>query len=242
MGQRQARGRFAYDMGFALEPVLPISDLPQKIRSLKSNHILIGFNPSGLLASGGYNAKNMFGLKADYWLSVDATLSTLFHESKCHVLLVPHVFGPETNGESDVVACKKIYDRYHAQYADRLHYFPEYLDHHETKFLIGQCDFFLGSRMHACIAALSQCVPAVGLAYSRKFIGVMELVGDGAFVIDLRHADVATIAAKVNHAWQKRLTMQSALLDQIPKLKLSVLNLCSRTEILSIFSPIYFDE
>jgi len=34
----------------------------------------------------------------------------------------------------------------------------------ETKFLIGHCDFFVGARMHACIAAVSQYVPAVTLA------------------------------------------------------------------------------
>ena len=45
------------------------------------------------------------------------------------------------------------------------------------KYLIGQCDFFVGSRMHSCIAAVSQCVPAVSIAYSDKFIGVMATLG-----------------------------------------------------------------
>ena len=45
------------------------------------------------------------------------------------------------------------------------------------KAVIGQCDFFIGSRMHACIAALSQGVPCVGVAYSMKFAGVFDTVG-----------------------------------------------------------------
>ena len=38
--------------------------------------------------------------------------------------------------------------------------------------------------MHACIAALSQTVPAVAIAYSRKFLGVMETIGVEDIVVD----------------------------------------------------------
>jgi len=50
-------------------------------------------------------------------------------------------------------------------------------DQSEVKEIIGSCENFMGSRMHACIAALSQNIPTIGLAYSRKFIGVFESVG-----------------------------------------------------------------
>jgi polysaccharide pyruvyl transferase WcaK-like protein len=59
-------------------------------------------------------------------------------------------------------------------------------DQHEIKGVIGLCDFFIGSRMHACIAALSQGIPTVGVAYSRKFEGVFETVGASDWVIDGR--------------------------------------------------------
>ena len=62
---------------------------------------------------------------------------------------------------------------------------PKY-DPHELKAIIGLCDFFVGSRMHACIAALSQGIPCVGIAYSRKFEGVFSSVGVGDWVIDGR--------------------------------------------------------
>ena len=225
LGPRGREARFAYDMGFALEPVSPTAEVSEQLIRIKAKGALVGFNASGLLTTGGYNGNNMFGLKVDYWQLIDTVLSRLLAEPTCQVLLVPHVFGPESNSESDVAACKLILARYGERYAGRLHYFPAYFDHHETKYLIGQCDFFLGSRMHACIGALSQCVPAVGLAYSRKFAGVMELVGEGAAVIDLRTAEITAIAAAVDHAWCRRDVMRANLQQQMPELRRSVLGI-----------------
>jgi polysaccharide pyruvyl transferase WcaK-like protein len=39
---------------------------------------------------------------------------------------------------------------------------------------IQSCRFFIGSRMHACIFALSSCVPCIGIAYQPKFFGLFE--------------------------------------------------------------------
>ena len=236
IGPNRNKTRFAYDMGFALEPTKPSGNISESIADLKSKGVLVGFNPSGLLAIGGYSGKNMFGLKTDYWQLTDRILTRLLSEPDCHVILVPHVFGSEENPESDVNACKEVMSRYGTKNPGRIHYFPGYLDHHETKYLIGQCSLFLGSRMHACIGALSQCVPAVGLAYSRKFAGVMELVGDGARVIDLRTADAVETEKLVGEAWDKRDSMQAALQTKIPALRRSILELCQQPEVRALIA------
>lgn len=234
LGGPAPHARFAFDMGFALEPLPPATDIQEQVRGLKARGPLIGFNPSGLLVAGGYTKNNMFGLKTDYAQLVECVLASLLSEPNTQVLLVPHVFGPEENAESDVSACKKLLAKYGGTYPDRLHYLPRYFDHHETKYIIGQCEFFLGSRMHACIGALSQCVPAIGLAYSRKFAGVMELVGDGAVVIDLRSAELEEASRAVQLAWSKRQPMRQSLLECMPALRRSVLGLCEQPEIQSL--------
>ncbi len=236
LGPRGRAARFAYDMGFALEPTSPTNTYVEQLVNLKAKGPLIGFNVSGLLAIGGYNGKNMFGLKSDYWQLIDTVLTRLLNDPANHILLIPHVFGPETNTESDVNACQQIMAKFGKRYPDRLHYFRGNFDHHETKYIIGQCDFFLGSRMHACIGALSQCVPAVGLAYSRKFAGVMELVGKGACVIDLRTLDIAEIANALDQAWSQHKEMRTDLLAKMPSLRSSVLELCVQPEIHSLLS------
>ena len=51
------------------------------------------------------------------------------------------------------------------------------LDASEVKWCISKLDWFVGSRMHATIAALSSGVPCAAIAYSRKFRGVFATLG-----------------------------------------------------------------
>jgi polysaccharide pyruvyl transferase WcaK-like protein len=63
-------------------------------------------------------------------------------------------------------------------------------DQFAIKGIIGLCDFLIGSRMHACIAALSQGIPTVGVAYSKKFKGVFDSIEMGHMVSDARSVDM----------------------------------------------------
>lgn len=225
LGRQNPRTRFAFDMGFALEPLPPAKEVQGRLCALKEAGSLVGFNVSGLLYMGGYNRNNMFGLKRDYPALVRAILDFLIGKQGCEILLVPHVFGDGENSESDVPACKQIMAELGEKYKGRLHYLEGNFDQHEIKYVIGQCDFFLGSRMHACIAAMSQCVPAVGLAYSRKFAGVLDSVGGGSRVVDLRELDEAQVLAAVRQALQDKSRLRQELEERMPKIKESVLNL-----------------
>ncbi len=230
LGRNDPRARFAYDMGFALEPLPPAQEVQDRLRELKQKGSLVGFNVSGLLHMGGYKRNNMFGLKSDYPSLVRAILDFLITKQGCQVLLVPHVFGDKEDSESDIPACKRIMSELGEKYKGRLYYLEGNFDQHEIKYGIGQCDFFLGSRMHACIAALSQCVPAVGLAYSRKFAGVLDSVGGGSRVVDLREMDESQVLVAIGQALQDKSILRQELKERMPKIKESVLNLFASEE------------
>ena len=95
----------------------------------------------------------------------------------------------------------------------------------EIKYLIGQCDFFVGSRMHACIAAISQLVPAVCIAYSDKFAGVMETIGIESMVADARRLSASEILQMVEESFEHRAITRQILKRKIPEVKSAVLNL-----------------
>jgi polysaccharide pyruvyl transferase WcaK-like protein len=230
LGRRDARVRFACDMGFALEPLPPSTDVQERLRVLKPKGNLVGFNVSGLLYMGGYNRNNMFGLKTDYPSLLRAILDVLIAKQGCQVLLIPHVFGDDENSESDVPVCRRLMAELVEKYKGHLHYLEGNFDQHEIKYVIGQCDFFLGSRMHACIAALSQCVPAVGLAYSRKFAGVLDSVGGGSRVVDLRESDEPQVLAAIGQALENKSVLRRELEERMPSIKESVLNLFANDE------------
>jgi polysaccharide pyruvyl transferase WcaK-like protein len=58
--------------------------------------------------------------------------------------------------------------------------------------------------MHSCIAALSQGVPCVGVAYSMKFRGVFESVGMEDWVVDARELDADQAVARVMELYRTR--------------------------------------
>ena len=96
-------------------------------------------------------------------------------------------------------------------------------DQNETKYLIGLCDFFLGARMHATIAALSQGMPAVGMAYSRKFRGVFETAGVGDCVLDLRKLSNDHVLDGIKGIYQRRRIVEAYAGKKGSKIKRSTL-------------------
>lgn len=178
---------FCPDVAFTLLPIPPKkTEIYPPLPDLNKKTI-IGFNINGLMYNGGYTGRNMFGLNMDYREFVDKMLVSLLAMKNTHILLVPHNFGPAGNINSDPDACYKALDNVaDKNEAKRVHMFMRQYDQSEIKNIISVCKFFIGSRMHSCIAALSQGIPTAGVAYSKKFKGVFDSVGAGQGVIDAR--------------------------------------------------------
>jgi polysaccharide pyruvyl transferase WcaK-like protein len=217
---------FAYDMGFALEPHTPSPAAVTLLSQLKRGGSLVGLNVSGLLYVGGYTGNNMFGLKADYRKLLSLVVEHFAGDSGCNVLLIPHVFGDSR--ESDSSAVEQFRCDLPANLKSRVHLLEGRFDHHQIKHIIGQCDFFLGSRMHACIAAISQCVPSVALAYSKKFLGVMRSIDMESIVADLSQNDEAEVIDRLTNAYLSRARVREQLETTMPVVKRKVLTLFSK--------------
>lgn len=143
----------------------------------------IGVNPSGLLWHGGYSKNNQFGLKEDYRDVLRGVLRHLLAQPGVQVELIGHdVRGPSAgNSFEDYHVCKLLQREFPACRVGPFFYGPV-----EAKSHISGLDVFIGSRMHACIAAYSAGVPTFPLGYSRKFAGLFaEKLGYG------RGADLA---------------------------------------------------
>lgn len=140
-------------------------------------------------------------------------------------MLVPHVMGEGPDCESDINACRNIYDNLRKELHDSVWLVDGGYNQHEIKAIISHCNFFIGSRMHACIAALSHCIPSIGLAYSKKFGGVFESVGMLQLVIDLRQSEISAILDKIKKAYEQRFQDANKLKHTIPKVRSAVLEL-----------------
>jgi polysaccharide pyruvyl transferase WcaK-like protein len=185
------------DVAFALQAdIIKMVELDgQEPAPLPENSI--GLNVNGLLFNGGYTGKNMFGLNLDYRRFVTELASALLALHSGPLLLVPHTYAPAGNIESDNDACHHLKESLPLELRSRVKVVTGEYDAHKLKGIIGQCRFFVGSRMHSCIAALSQGVPCVGVAYSMKFRGVFESVGVADWVVDGRSVNSAQAVSDV---------------------------------------------
>ncbi|MBI5644302.1 MAG: polysaccharide pyruvyl transferase family protein [Deltaproteobacteria bacterium] len=224
---RSDKVRFGYDVGFILEPIKPER---LSIEGGITAGSTVGLNISGLLYIGGYTRNNMFGLKTDYRKLTADIIDFLINKKGASVVLIPHVFGGPTHLESDVNASLDVYRELKDRYNGKLSLVKGEYDQNEIKYIIGLCDFFIGSRMHACIAALSQNIPSVSIAYSKKFLGVMESIGVEDCVADPLRMGKDGILNVIDRVYEGRASIRERLKSNISEAKKSALSLLDGVE------------
>jgi len=206
---------FCPDVAFALDSIIPekINIIPPINKPHDAT--LVGFNINGLLYNGGYTQNNMFDLRYDYKLFTHKLAVSLLKKTNAHLLLVPHTFAPAGNVESDNAACREIYEFLQKSFTGRVHFVAGIHDQFNIKGIIGFCDFFIGSRMHSCIAALSQGIPTVGVAYSRKFKGIFDSIDVGNMVSDARFASMEETIDFILNQFNNKQSIQTDLRNKV---------------------------
>lgn len=170
--------------------------------------VRVGINVSGLLMGGGYSGKNEFGLTMDY-PGLVRDLITYFqsHPDGCEVHLVPHVIVREgrMTGEDDYSACTALAGAFPGTVLA-----PAFASPSEAKTYIAGLDFFMGARMHACIAAFSSGVPVMPMAYSRKFEGLFGSLGY-ARTVDCTTESADVIREKIIAGYENRTALKDEM-------------------------------
>lgn len=204
--RKEADVHLTPDVAFTLPTAISeYIDISPPLKPFSENRKpLIGLNISGLLYTGGYTGDNMFNLKVDYKTFINNLIQKLLTTSDSDLILVPHTYTVRNSSEGDMPACREVYDSFKNEFPDRIHLLQQECDQHTVKTVIGRCDFFAGARMHSCIAALSQGIPTVGLAYSKKFRGVFNSIGMDEHVIDLRKTNTEAAESQLIDLFLKK--------------------------------------
>ncbi len=201
------------DVAFALEPRQPAPDVAEHLAPAADGSPTIGVNPSGLLQDTA--GRTRFGLAADY-LDTMAMVVRRLIAAGARVIFVPHVHVPGGGGESDLGAIQALVAVLTEAEREHVSVLPTWLDAAEVKWCIGQLDWFVGSRMHATIAALSTLTPATGYAYSDKTRGVFETCGVSEEVVDARHWAGPAAVEEIVHRFENRQATRRTLAEHVP--------------------------
>lgn len=178
----------------------------------------IGINPNALMYNGGYQHTKL-NLRINYKSFLTSVTTKLLEIHEGPLLLIPHVYAINGDVESDNETCYKLKSTLSTEHQKRCIIVTGDYDQHELKGIIGKCEFFVGSRMHACIAALSQMVACAGVAYSMKFKGVFESAGATNCVIDGTTTDENTAVEEVTRLYKKKDLLKLELEGRIPIVK-----------------------
>ena len=151
--------RCAIDVGLLLEPV--------KSKACKD---YIGVNVSQIIGRWFSSVDEYISLMLD-------VIMGLAEESK--VVLIPHVTGEgyalgKSKVHDDRIMTNLIYSLLPIK--DNVEVIDKVYATDETKGIIGSCKYFIGARFHACLAAISQGIPTLVLAYSQKSVGMVNQI------------------------------------------------------------------
>lgn len=219
------------DSAFSLDPE-PLRR-PLSLPVLEGQGALLGFNVSPVIEKFRPTAED----KRKLFEEVVEFLHSVIRDRGDRVLLVPHVdpfdAGGAYNSDSRYMGriLKSLRERgLDAKQVDLL---PDDLNAAELKHLIGRCDYFMGGRTHATVAAFSTRVPTTSIAYSVKAKGInKDLFGHLDYVLETpqvsrgslqQHYELLqsrgdAIRAQLGETlpqWRQRSTLSAAKLAQL---------------------------
>lgn len=88
----------------------------------------------------------------------------------------------------------------------------------EIKALCGRMDYFVGTRMHSNIFALSMGVPVLAIGYQPKTAGLMEQLGLGEWVVAIESLELPVLQRAYERLVAQGPELRSRLARQMPEL------------------------
>ena len=211
------------DSAFLLEPA-PIQRVKEilEIEGLKEDsRPLVGISVSKIISRYGFHNLITPDDKYSKYLKLMAQIVDYLIESlNATVVFIPHVVEPWGNDDRTVAYdIYKLIEGKHKTVVIKNEYTAE-----EVKGMIGQCDLFIGARMHATIASTSMHVPTVAIAYSHKTHGIIgEMLGYNEYVLDVQNLNYETLASATSNAWNNRTKIRKELVSKMEDIKQAAL-------------------
>lgn len=193
------------DPAFVMEP-MPFEGLV-----LPPEFLGVNFSP--------LQARSAVGGDLGRWTAYCAEcIDRLLASCELPIVLIPHVASRDPAND-DWSLLERVVRRVAAP--DRVTAIATQYSAAAAKWVIGRATAFVGARTHATIAALSQGVPTLSLAYSTKAWGINEdLFGHHDFCLDFRRlVPVDRIAESVGGLLRERQAVRRRLEEQLPAIK-----------------------
>jgi len=169
--------------------------------------LIIGINMSGLISDHSLN-------RQDYLEYFTTFTKDLLSNPSIKLVLIPHVIY-HWPGWNDLAMCEALANR--LSMPDRVIVLGDSYNASQTKYVISQCDYFIGARTHSTISSLSSGVPTLTIAYSTKAYGInQKIFGHTNYVIPISSLSVCALLEKFNLLRHDRQKIVEQLVKLMP--------------------------
>ncbi len=181
-----------------------------KRKWISSNKIRIGINISGLLVKNRTEMmETNYTLNSDYDELIRQLLAFLSANEDNEIHLISHVV-------EDFIVAQLVSKHFPKAILVKM-----FNDPIEAKTYISNMDVFVGSRMHATIAALSTGVPTIPIAYSPKFERLFSSIGYN-HIVDLQKQSTSEAFNRTIDYIQKKERLRLDVCNSIKKVEQSM--------------------
>lgn len=209
--------RLVTDPAFALQREQAPSET---LAIFKGTRRVLGFNVSPLIRKFREGNDSKTALDVDV---VRFLVGLLQKDPELGVIFVPHVdpLSGETENSDSAYMTRLLHEvRQHGLNDDRVSILPRSLNAAQLKDVIARCTYFIGARTHATIAALSQGVPTISIAYSVKAKGInQDLFGHTRYVLDTPKVNEENLATYFSLLTEEGPAIRSLLDSIMPERK-----------------------
>lgn len=180
------------------------------------NNEKLGFNVSPLIRKFRKDKNHASELEDE----IIKFINEIIKNTKLNILLISHVdYNDIKQHNSDWQYLKNIYNNIHNKQG-RVTLVPPSINASQVKYIIGECNYFIGARTHSTIAALSQSIPTISIAYSIKAIGInKDLFGHEKYVLNTIDVNAESLYLSLEKIIEDEIIIKSTLNKKLPQWK-----------------------
>ena len=214
--------RLTGDLAFLLEPagLERLNELLSAEGLQRGDEIILGVTPSPMISRFTDFSPDVAQRKILLRQHLALFLTGLVKKHGLSVWFIPHV---TKTGNDDREEARAILEYVDQKTQEKFRTITGEYTARDMKAVIGTCDLFLGFRMHPTIAALSQAVPTISIAYSHKTHGIIGEIFGADCVEDIREIDVVSffsrLETKFNQIYSRRTEIHETTRRLLPEIK-----------------------
>lgn len=202
------------DLAFLMNPA-PNNVIEKiiKLEGIKTDDVLIGVTVTRFKAISAYKNLSNDESYIKHSQMIADVLDYIIETKNAQIIFLPHSIGLEEHLD-DRILSEHIFEK--CSYKENIKVIKTEYSPEELKSLMGECDFFIGERLHSVIGAMSMKVPSLVLSNKSDMrLQIIRELGQYKSICYIDDLEVTELIYKIEEMWENREIIMNELEKQI---------------------------